>query len=74
LCEQAPVNQLVLTPDTMAEPGVIEQVSPALLPQLELKGYARPMSPYLVATVSKQLEQRIRTCVEAAATTVPNPL
>ncbi len=74
LCEQAPVNQLVLTPDTMAEPGVIEQVSPDLLPQLELKGYERPMRPYLVSTVSKDLEQRIRTCVEAAATTVPNPV
>jgi adenylate cyclase len=72
LCEQAPVNQLVLTPDSVAESGIIEQVSAALLPQIELKGYERPMSPYLVAGVSKELEKRIRTCVEAAATTVHN--
>ena len=72
LCEQAPVNQLVLTPDSVAEPGIIEQVNAALLPQLELKGYERPMSPYLVAGVSKDLERRIRACVEAAATTVHN--
>ena len=74
LCERAAVNQLVLTPDTMAEPGVTEQVTPALLPQLELKGYERPMSPYRVAAVSEQLDQKVRSCVAAAATTPRNPL
>jgi adenylate cyclase len=73
LCEKAPVNQLVVTPDTLAEPGVVEQVTPALLPRLDLKGYDEPINPYLVAAVSRDLERKIQTCVEAAATTVRKP-
>jgi adenylate cyclase len=73
LCEQAEVNQLVLTPDTMAEPGVTEQVTPALLPRLDLKGYERPMSPYRVAAVSEQLDKKVRSCVAASATTLRTP-
>ena len=69
LCEQAPVNRLVLTPDTLAEPGVIEQVTATLLPELDLKGYDRPMSPYLVSGASEYLVRRIETCVKSAVVT-----
>ena len=66
LCEQAPSGQLVVTPDTLAEPGVIEQVSAESLPELELKGYDRPMSPYLILAASQDLERKIQACVEIA--------
>lgn len=73
LCEQAPTSELVITPDTLAEPGVVEQVSAEALPEIELKGYDRPMSPYLIAAASDDLERQIRACVDVAATIAREP-
>jgi adenylate cyclase len=71
LCEQAPTGQLVVTPDTLAEPGVIEQVFAKSLPAIELKGYDRPMHPYLIEAASEDFERQVQACVQAVAATAP---
>jgi len=73
LCEQAPVGQLVVTPDTLAEPGVAEQVTVRNLPAIELKGYDRPMSPFLIESASEDFERRVNACVQAVNADLREP-
>jgi adenylate cyclase len=65
LCERTPEDGLAITPDTLAEPGVSECARVEVMPALRLKGYDRPVAPYLINGLNPAGEARVRACLEA---------
>lgn len=74
LCERTPEGGLAITPDTLAEPGVRECARVEVMPELQLKGYDRPVAPYLIHGLNEAGEARVRACLEAVTEQTPEPI
>jgi adenylate cyclase len=73
LCERSPTGSLTVTAQTLAEPGVGEQVRTEALDPLQLKGYDEPVTPYLVRAAVPACEAQVRACLRAVTDSMGEP-
>ncbi len=65
LCARSPVDRLVISADTLGEPGVAAEVEVEPVGPLQLKGYDDPVFAYAVLDVGQRTRTRVEACLAA---------
>jgi adenylate cyclase len=63
LCARCPAGELVISADTLSEPGVRAQAATEPLGPLQLKGYDEPVTAYVVRALAPDPAQRVEACL-----------
>jgi adenylate cyclase len=71
LCARCPAGELVISADTLNEPGVRAQATTEPLGPLQLKGYDEPVTAHVVRGLASAPAARVEACLATVNEAVP---